>query len=54
MVCFCTTSAALAIASGIPAGFFPPACAILGRPPPPPPTSEAISFIRLPACAPFP
>ena len=40
---------ACAIASGIPAGFFPPACAIFGRPPPPPPTFPAIALIRLPA-----
>ena len=37
---------------GIPAGFFPPACAIFGRPPPPLPTFPAIALIRLPACAP--
>ena len=26
---------------------------MFGRPPPPPPTKDAISLIRLPACAPF-
>ena len=40
-------------ASSTPAGFFPPACAIFGRPPPPPPTIDAMLLIRLPACAPF-
>ena len=42
-ICSASTSLTFARASGIPAGFFPPACAMFGRPPPPPPTQEAIA-----------
>ena len=48
-----STSAAFATASSIFSGFFPPACAMFGRPPPPPPTTAATSLISFPACAPF-
>ena len=44
-----STSAAFATASSIFSGFFPPACAMFGRPPPPPPTMAATALIRFPA-----